>query len=185
MVREPGGEDRWSQAERTWGEYEEAGFLEGSGPLSGAKLRASIFVETYRNLPADASVCLSWGDKVSGIVKNWGRGKIWLIGTAVGPGATAYVDEFSAKGIRTLLKAAVAESEYKGKLLVQKRVFENQEAWLITNRARERVSEKIPLPEGKKVKEMLAPENLSAGPGAAGSVMVSVDPLDVQVLILE
>jgi beta-galactosidase len=183
MVREPAEDDRWSQRERAWGEYEEAGFIEGSGSLGGSNIRGNVFIETYKIVPPDVTVCFKWDSKAAGLVKSLGKGKIWLLGTAVGPGMTAYIDAGSTRGIRTLLNACGVMPEHEGTLRIQKRIFENQQAWFITNPAREAVTEKIILPEGLSVKDMLAPSG--SWNTAAGAITVTVDPLDVQLLILQ
>jgi len=48
IVREPSETDRWTQPERTWGEYEEAGFLMGTGGMDGHAIRANMFIKTYK-----------------------------------------------------------------------------------------------------------------------------------------
>ena len=170
--------DRWSQPERTWGEYEEAGYLEGSGALENARLRASVFVETYQ--ADDADVCFRWGGRPAGVRRRAGGGRIWLIGTALGPSATAYADEDSKKAAAGILGLCGVRPAHPGRLLVQKRAGDAREAWFITNPYKEAVTEAVALPEGATAQDLLGGP-LDIG---AGAVTLTVAPLDVRVIIV-
>jgi hypothetical protein len=183
MVREPSDDDRWSQKERTWGEYEEAGFLRGRGIFEGLTVQANIFIETYQAPPEDISVCFTWGDKAAGIVRSLGQGKMYLVGTCVGPNGTAYIEADSQGELRKLLNCWDVKPEHEGTLLIQKRVFENQQAWFITNPAKDPVTETIPVPQGHTARDPLAVEN--GGSRGSGFITLTVDPLDVRLLVLE
>ncbi len=180
LVREPAEEDRWSQEERTWGEYEEAGFTQGTGILKGTSIKANVFIETYQCAPED--VCLTWQGNPCGIVKEIGKGKMWLLGTCVGPNATAYKEEVSLSGIKQILNNNGIFSSHVGRLLIQKRILSEQEAWFFTNPTTERVTEEVVLPEGfTSAKTLLEGELLIK----EGKINVSVESLDVSVVVLE
>ena len=179
LVREPGEDDRWSQQERTWGEYEEEGFLCGTGELTGFKLRANMFIETYE---ADGrNVSFNWNGKPAGISKQVGKGYIRLVGTMVGPGSTAYIDDESGKTVEKLLSLCGVSPAHAGKLLVQKRIAGKKEAWFITNPCKETVTEKISIPDGTKAKDLLGDVIASDG----NTVTLTVESLDVRVIIIE
>jgi beta-galactosidase len=183
MVREPAVQERWSQPERTWGEYEEAGFVCGQGSLAGLKIRANIFVETYRLSGDGSQVCFTWNGKIAGVVNSVGKGKLWLLGTCLGPNGTAYIEASLQGELRKLLYCWGITPEYTGKLLIQKRIHHKQQAWFITNPTEEPVTETIPIPKGYTAKDLLA---VAGGKNQGkNSVTVTVDPLDVKLLILE
>lgn len=179
-VREPGDELRWSQPEFSWISSEDAGFLEGDGPLRGFRLRAGFYIETYHADDTD-SICLRWHGKPAGITKQLGKGRIWLIGTCLGPNAIAYIDKESCDSASKLLALCGIDPVYNGRLLLQKRISENREAWFFTNPEKETVTEEINIPKDATASDLLGGE-LKTGPGA---VRLTVKPLDVQVLILE
>ena len=178
LVREPSEDDRWSQPERTWGEYYDAGFLRGSGELDRSNLRASIFVETYE--ASEEDVLFRWEGKPAGISKKVGDGTIRLIGTAVGPSATAYVDDESTSTAKQLLALCEVHPLHEGKLLIQKRIGSNREAWFVTNPHKETVTEKIALPKGAKVCDLLGGALETNG----NEVTLTVKSLDVYVLVV-
>jgi beta-galactosidase GanA len=178
LVREPEETDRWSQTERTWGEYEEAGFLLGVQEMANCRLRANIFVETYEAV--EQSVCFTWGKETIGVSKKIGEGKIYLIGTALGPSATAYIEEDSSKTLEQLLSLCDVQPIHVGKLLVQKRIAEDKEAWFITNPHKEAITERIILPKDSKVSDLLG-KSLEVKDGMAS---LTVESLDVRVLIV-
>jgi hypothetical protein len=181
LVREPGDTDRWSVAEYTWGEFEDAGFLIGEGVLAGHKFRANVFVETYDETDG---VCLRWNGKPAGLCRQVGSGYIAIAGTCLGHNATAYNDAESEAGMDRLLAWAGLEAPHIGKLLLTKRIGQNREAWFLTNPERETVTEIISLPAGKKASDLFGAAPERAGNGANG-VKITVEPLDVKVLVVE
>ena len=178
LVREPSEDDRWSQPERTWGEYEKEGFLDGAEDMEFSRLRASIFIETYK--ADDNDICFLWNQEPAGIRKKIGAGKIWLIGTALGPSATAYVEEESDNAIKLLLSLCGVRPKHEGRLLVQKRVGNGKEAWFITNPHKSTVKEKIRLPDGAKAHDLLN-DTLESD---EKSFTITVAPLDVRVVVV-
>jgi len=180
LVREPDGDDRWSLPERSWGEFDEAGFLEGQGVFENLRLRANIYIETYEAAASD--VCMQWNGKPAGIRKGYGKGNIWLIGTAMGPGATAHADDESKETFRQLLSLCGLRAAHGGRLLVQKRKAKDgsREAWIITNPLNVPVTETFDIPNGAQVCDLLG-----AGATAAdGAMTLTVSPLDVRVVVV-
>lgn len=180
MVREPDGGARWSPPERTWGEYLDAQMLEGAGPLTGHALRANVYRETFECL-ADTEPVLYAGEVVAGVRRCVGTGQAWLLGTYVGHNGTAYRDPTIHAAVRALLAACGVTPEHDGKLIVRKRVTPGKEAWVFTNPTGEPVTESVAVSEWTQVEDLL---NGTVSP-VAGTIDVTVDPLDVRVLVLQ
>lgn len=178
MVREPGEADRWSQPERTWGEYADACFLEGEGLLAGQSLRANLYLQTFRETQG---VVLRVNGEPAGVCKNHGKGTMWIIGTYVGPSGTAYREEGTPAAVLRMLGACGVQPEHDGKLLLRRRIGQRQEAWFLTNPHREAVTERIAVPAGARVTGLLG-EMVDMG---EGFVTATLNPLDVVVLILD
>ena len=142
------------------------------------RLRASIFIETYKSEESD--ICFFWGQEPAGIHKKAGNGKIFLIGTALGPSSTAYIDDESSMAIKQLLSLCGVSPAHEGKLLVQKRTGNGKEAWFITNPHENTVKERIFLPKGGKAHDLLGYVLESDGK----SFTLAVEPLDVRVVIV-
>jgi len=196
MVREPGEKDRWSQPERTWGEYADACFFDGAGPLDGCKIRANMYMQTFKiNEDACSEKCggaeavcqhgetgvfLQLDGEPAGVCRIHGTGKIWLIGTYMGPSGTAYRDGDTSAAVKKLLAECGAAPSHEGKLLLKKRRNEEQEAWIITNPCRETISEMFSLPANAEVQDLLG----GALTYKDADIEITVDPLDVRVLIV-
>lgn len=178
LVREPGDQERWSQRERTWGEYEESRALDGCGALQGIRLRPNVFIERY-DAPEEA-VCLRFGGEAAGLVRDTGKGRVWLLGSLLGFNATAYTDQESLRGLVQLLALADVHPEHSGRLLLRKRLAANLQAWFVTNPCREALTEELPLPQGARAEDLLGEPLEAAGQG----VRLTVDPLDVRVLLV-
>lgn len=178
MVREPGETDRWSQPERTWGEYAEACFLEGEGDFSGSRIRANMYLQTFN--AESAQVIFRIGSEAAGISQSHGEGKIWLLGTYVGPGGTAYRDGETTAAVQKMLLNCGVQPSHHGRLLLRKRIGSGQEAWFITNPCRETVSEALQIPAGRMVTDLLDQPLIRIG----NSVQLTIEPLSVQVLIV-
>jgi beta-galactosidase len=182
MVREPNNKDRWSQQERTWGEYEDAGGLIGEGSFDGISLKANVYIERYTINTSDTSVCFTWNGKPAGVCRDIGKGKIYLIGTYLGPGATAYIDGLFYPNLKKVLEIWGVDTNDNKKLLIQKRHYNNQVALFITNPEKERISESFELPSDCKNQEIYPP---FAAKISGNTVLVTVEPLDVVVIAYE
>jgi len=181
MVREPDGHDRWSQPERTWGEYAEACFLEGAGSLDGTALRANMYLQTFSlDEASKGEVVLRWNGEAAGIRTSHGDGNVWLLGTMIGPGGTAFRNEATAVAVSKLLAACGVESAHVGELLLKKRIGEDKQAWFITNSGKETVSERFSIPAGAQVQDLLGGEVMVE----QDSFTLAVESLDVRVMIV-
>jgi hypothetical protein len=183
MVREPGNTSRWTQKERTWGEYEEAGVLTGEGVFSGISLRANVYIETYTAHGNDTDTCFTWNGKPAGVSKKIGAGSIFLIGTCLGPSATAYLDNQFYLSFGKTLKIWGIETGTGRNLLVQRRVFDNTEALLVTNPKKKRITDVLKL-ENEPLKLDVYPAGAAKMKGK-GTIEITVDPLDVIALVYE
>ena len=179
MVREPDFSTRWSPPERSWGEYLDAAMLEGAGALVGLRARANVYIETY--IPqGGAEPCLRYGDEVAGVVRRVGQGQAWLLGTYLGHNGTAYRDPETHAFVRTLLAQCGVQPAHRGQLLLQKRVGEGCEAWLLTNPTDHEVTEPVDVGAWAKVEDLFG----GSIQRHEGRVELMVPSLDVRVLIL-
>ena len=178
MVREPNGGERWSPAERTWGEYLDAMVLEGTGPLAGQRLRANVYVETFE--PLTAEPVLRAGDAVAGVRRRAGKGQAWLLGTYVGHNGTAYRDPAVHAAVRALLAACGVMPEHEGELILRKRVIPGKEAWIFTNPTGEPVTEPVSVTGWPRVADLLG----AALDRKRETIALTVAPLDVRVLVV-
>jgi len=178
LVREPNDECRWTQPERTWGEYADAGFIAGTGKMKGFSARANVFVETYQAPPQDT--CFTWNENPAGICKDVGKGQMWLVGTLLGVSGTAYVNDDTSNAVKQML-AKIVGPGHDGQLLIQKRKGTNRQAWIITNPCKEAVTEKIIIPQGVRVADPLGGNVVQE----SGAITITVGPLDVRLLVLE
>ena len=178
MVCEPEGGRRWTPPDRTWGEYLEATMLEGAGPLAGNKIRANLYVETY--IPENSSVCLRYGKAAAGVVREFGGGKAWLLGTFVGHSGTAYRDAAVNECVLKIVRDAGVKPEHEGKLLLRKRKTAEKEAWIFTNNSSCDIEEEIDLKGWNSVEDLLdGPLSVKAG-----RVKIKVKSMEVKALIL-
>ena len=177
-VHEPGDSNRWMPPEYTWGEYEQSGFLEGTGFLKGSRLKANMFIEVYT--AGSGEVCFYWNGKPAGIIQDTGKGKFILIGTCVGPNGTAYIETDSHDSVGRILALCGVSSKHIGKLLIAERIGENRKALIITNPHKETVTEEIAIPENSRISDILGGE-VSV---SEDKVAISVEPLDVRVLVV-
>jgi hypothetical protein len=179
MVREPGDGMRWSVPERSWGDYLDACMLEGAGPLGGRRLRANVRLQTL--VCEGSEPVLKHGDAVAGTVRAAGTGRAWLLGTFVGHNGTAYRDRDTRTAVSALLEQCGVRPEHAGKLLLRRRVTPQKEAWLFINPTEETVAEPVDVAGWRNVSDLFN-EPLSR---EADTVPLSVDSLDVRVLVLE
>jgi beta-galactosidase len=178
LVREPDGPSRWSFPERTWGEYREACFLEGLGPCAEQKLRANLYVQSFK-LKGGAPF-LKINDQIAGVTHQTGKGTTWILGTFAGHNGTAHCDAASRKLIAGLLDRCGVRPEHTGALLLQKRVTPTAEAWCFTNPTAGLVEEAVDLKAWKQVEDLVGEPVQRKGQ----TVMLKVAPMDVRVLIV-
>jgi len=177
MVREPDGGRRWWPEDRFWGEYIKATMLNGVGLLAGHGLRANVYLETFAL--DDAQPILLHEDAPAGVARNVGKGAAYLIGTFAGHSGTAYRDQRTFAAIAKLLETCGITPEHDGKLLIQKRVVEGKQAWVLTNPTDHDVTEQIDVSGFTDVTDLLdGPFELDGD-----TVTLTVTGFDVRVLI--
>jgi beta-galactosidase len=178
LVREPGGQQRWSLGERTWDDLVEPEPLVGSGPLEGVRLVPQWLLSPL--IPEGAQPVLVGADgRIHGTRHALGRGAAWQIGTVIGFRGTADRSPEGHAAVRALLAATGIRPVHTGHLVVRRRIQGAREAWCVYNPTPEPVSERIAWPEdcGRIV-------DLLDGPLADRHVL-TVAPLDCRILILE
>ncbi len=179
MVREPGNETRWSPAARTWGEFLDAAVLTGKNELEGLKTPANVYIQTYDTV--DSKPCLSYKEKIAGTVKNYGKGRAWLLGTYIGHNGTAYRNENTTQFVKSLMKKCNVFPEHKGKLLVRKRAIKGNEAWIITNTTNQKVTEQIDAGEWKNATTVFdEPVEIKNK-----TITISLGSLDVSIVLVQ
>ena len=94
--------------------------------------------------------------------------------------SNAYRNEQTPQFVRELMKQCGVRRQNEGELLVQKRVGEEREAWVLTNPTDHDVTEMVTVPKGATVTDLLA----GAVSVTGDQVKVAVRSLDVQVLII-
>jgi hypothetical protein len=179
MVREPDGGERWSPAERTWGEYLDAAMLEGAGPLAGQRVRANAYLETFECRDG-AEPVLRLGDAVAGVRRWVNGGQAWLLGTYIGHSGTAYRDPAILAWVRALLAACGVTPEHGGRLILRQRVTSGKEAWIFTNPTGGPLTEFVSVAGWRHVADLLGAPVAREG----DLVKLTVGGLDVRALIL-
>jgi hypothetical protein len=184
LVREPGNGNRWSFTERTWGEFREATVLQGAGPLAGLQAQAHFYLQTLAIEGEGVTPVWMVGDELAGVMRRVGMGQVWLIGTYLGHGGTAYRAGVKAQGlaplqvVESLLAQGGVKSTHEGRLLLRVRGIPGKRAFFLTNPTGEAVTESVSVGPG-------AVEDLLGEPFTQDSnqVTLTVPPLDVRVLI--
>ncbi len=131
MVREPNNERRWTPEERTWGEFAPVTYLEGTGDFKGIKTLANYYLQTFE-CKKGTPVFLA-GNNVVASENKVGKGRIFLFGTLIGHNGTAFSNASSFDLCNKLMQLADIKPQIIGKLIYQRRVNGNKEAWIITN----------------------------------------------------
>lgn len=174
--------ERWSPAERTWGEYLEALWLEGEGTLLGHRLRANVYLQTFECLPVEGQeVVLRAGQDVAGVRRRIGKGQAWLLGTYVGHSGTAHRDPCIHAAVAALLEACGLAPEHRGRLICRKRVSAAKEIWFYFNPEEQELLEPVDVTGFSKVYDLLNGPVERIG----NEVRLAVNGLDVRALVLE
>ena len=179
LIREPPDSPRWMPPERTWGEFADAAFLDGTGVLEGEKLRANFYIENF--ICTGSIPILMYGDRIAGIERQLGKGTARLIGTFVGHSGTAYCSEQSGSCVRKLLERCGVRPAHDGKLLLRRRGAGDREALIFTNPTSNRISEPIDTTGITHIEELFGEPVTVDG----NTATVVVDSLDVKVLVTE
>jgi beta-galactosidase GanA len=179
IVNEPNNSRRWTPTERSWGEFLPSAWLEGQGVLSGQKMLANYYLQTFE-LQGGTPVFKA-GNEVAGVVNSYGKGKIWLFGTFFGHGGTAYFKDSNLEFVKKLMDEAGVSSQKIGEILVQKRIKGNKEAWILTNPTRSNVTERLDISRMKNV-EVLFGDQIRIKKNIAEIQMKS---LEIAVIVFE
>lgn len=179
MAPEPINGHRWTPLERTWGEFGPVTWLEGIGDFAGNKTLANYYLQTFTC--NSGKPIFKAGDEVAACENQVGKGKIWLLGTFIGHNGTAYDTPATLNLVNKFMLLAGVAPQKIGKLLVQKRISGNKEAWIITNPTEADVSEII------AINTMKEPELLIGDPWEIrnGQAKIRVKSLDIVVVVFE
>jgi beta-galactosidase len=178
-VNEPGGGRRWTPEERTWGEFENSTYLEGSGEFAGTRTLANYYLQTFTC--KGGTPIFKAGEEVAACENRTGKGKIWLFGTLVGHNGTAYDTPGTLVLVNKIMKLSDVEPQKIGDLLVQKRIKGNMEAWIITNPTEADIAESIDI-RGMKNPEVLIGDKWEINGMKA---KIRIKSLDIIVVIFE
>jgi hypothetical protein len=165
--------------ERTWGEFAPVTYLEGTGEFKGFKTLANFYLQTFEC--KGGNPIFKVGTEVAACENKVGKGKIWLLGTFLGHNGTAYFTPSMLDLCDKFMQLAGVTSQKIGKLLVQKRISANKEAWIITNATEADVSENIDITQMKNP-EVLIGNNWETQNGKAE---IQVKSLDIAVIVFE
>jgi len=179
QISEPNNERRWTPTERSWGEFAPSGWLEGQGVLSGQKMLANYYLQTFK-LQGGTPV-FKVGNEVAGVVNNYGKGKIWLFGTFFGHGGTAYFKDSNLEFVKKLMDEAGVTPQKIGKIIVQKRIKGNKEAWILTNPTELAVSEILDFNQMKNI-EVLYGDHIKI---KNKTVEIQMKSLEIAVIVFE
>lgn len=179
MVREPDNGKRWSPWDRTWGEFLDATFLEGTDVLEGEETLANVYIQTFD--PINSMPIFKYNDQVAGTVRKKGKGSAWLLGTYVGHNGNAYKNEPTNKFVEKILALCDVASEHEGEFFIRKRKIEGKEAIIITNPTAYQLTEKI------EVGDWIKATNLFDRPFSIvnGMVEISLESLDAEIILLQ
>jgi beta-galactosidase len=179
LVPEPNNEHRWTPQERTWGEFGPVTWMEGTGDFSDMKLLANYYLQTFickRGIPIFLT-----GNDVSACVNQVGKGKIWLLGTFIGHNGTAYYTPAILDVVNKFMKLSGIVPQRIGNLLIQKRIRDSKEAWIITNPTDSDIKESFDISTMKNP-EILIGEKLEI---KGDQAIIALKSLDIAVLLFE
>ncbi len=152
LVEEPDETPRWSMPEHGRREKDEAGYLEGRGPMEGLRVRASVWVQQFEN---QGSQPVFWyRGRPAGAFRVGVRGQAWLIGTVVGHSAFAHIDPEARLFVRRLLEWFGVHPQRVGDALLRRRILDDREAWFLTNPTRETITIQISMSD-RQVDDLL------------------------------
>ena len=180
LVREPSGaRSRWALAERGFGAQLPPTVLDGAGPLSGTRIRASFYVQTLE--PTGSEPVLTSAGAVCGVRSAVGAGQAVLVGTFAGHSATAHTLDGESVFFEKLLSLARVQPDACGRLLRRRRVLGDRQAWFLINPCEEAVTETVGLEGFASAVDLLGEPMAPAG---AGAVRISVPAGEIRCLVL-
>lgn len=179
MIDEPGSGTRWMPDQRGWGERLGFKKLAGTGILLNQSINPNFYVQFFE--VGQSKAILKYDDEVAGAVNSVGKGKAWIFGSFIGHCGTAYADQANLSFVKKLMEECGVVSDYKGKLLLRKRIGSKKEAWIFTNNTDKEVTETVSVEGWSNVTELLGAPIQRSG----NTVNLTVSPLDVKVLIFQ
>ncbi len=124
QVAEFDGRERWTPAERRYGDLVPPTRLVGVGPLEGFEPKAALYLQTFET--DSAKPTLLWNDRVVGVVNDLGRGSAYLFGTHLIFSILGEKCDASQRIFARILQTAGVEREAE-RLLVCRRVWKTEE----------------------------------------------------------
>ena len=98
----------------------------------------------------------------------------------MGSNNTVYIERESIDAVEKIFNRCCINKKHEGRLLLSERTGQHRKALVITNPEKERLTEKIALPAGCSVLDLLGCEVTMS----EGYAVITVEPLDVRVLIV-
>lgn len=179
LCQEWDGQTRWTPAERRHGEILGPTEFIGIGPMSGLRVRASLYVQTLR--PITATPILAHGPRTAGVLRTVGRGRACLVGTFLGHSGAS--DNHAPTGqflLRVVTEAGV-QPDRCGRLLRRRRLAVSGEAWFLFNPDEEPATETLDTTGFAEVKDLLDEPLTMEG---AERVRITVPPVSVRCVVL-
>jgi beta-galactosidase len=170
MVREPGGEHRFTPHPRTWGEYLDHAEFEGRGIFEGHALTPNLYVQCFELNGAEE--ILAFNGATAGAANPWGKGKAIIIGSYIGHNATEHKSGASDNFVKKLLELAGVEYAASGGINIRERCANGKKAYILFNAARE--SKKAILPGG---------EYIDSYGGKVSGNSIEIEPLDAAAVV--
>ncbi|MCX7917316.1 MAG: beta-galactosidase [bacterium] len=140
MVREK-GINLWTAEEPTWIEYVNCEYLEGEGQFYKYRVLPNLYIQTFKCF--DGEEILIYKRDTCGVVKKYGEGKVFLIGTLLGHSILTYEDKDTEKFLEKLLDSLNLRKNKIGKVLYRKKIYKKDEILFLINPTNEKVSLKI------------------------------------------
>ena len=154
--------------------------LTGAADLAGQRVAASFYLQTLT--PTTGSPVLKYGDSVVGCHNHYRKGEAYLLGTLLGP--ANLTDNGSPENrafVAALLARAGVQPDRAGRLQRRRRTLGSTSAWFLFNMTHETARESVPVTGFSRVSDLLGAQLQIH----AGTVDLSVEPMDIRCLILE
>lgn len=174
-VKQP-GKPLWMFREWSYGESVPSTYLSGTGIFKGYSIFPNLYIETYNSI--NGIPVFKYGEDTCGVMKKYGKGTAYLIGTFLGHSILTYEDRKTRKFLIELFNKCGVKSWKIGKLLLRKKIFEKEEAWFLINPTADSISQNIDLTSFTKAEDLLE-DTINKDKA------IEVPPFSVRVLILE
>ncbi|MDD2706564.1 MAG: beta-galactosidase [Verrucomicrobiae bacterium] len=178
IVKEPNVQSVWTPREDRLGQWLPPMILKGTGPLAGARLRASFYLQTLE--PVSAQPILKAGAEAVGTLNHFGKGLAALLGTFAGHSSLTHRLETSEGVFEKLLPMAGVKPDRCGRLLRRRRVHGNKQAWFLINPSDKAVIETIHMEGFLMAKDLL---NDVVAKTTKSSFTVKIPPMNLGCVI--